>query len=987
MTNPGNKNLGIGVKVDIGAVKAELEQLKSIIQSTAKGLSVSLTQVSRDQVNAASQASREMVAIQKAMISQALQVNKSLTASGGFNWMTGGMSPTDRSQMKGFYQEQSREIKNIANSHREAAEAAAYHNMNLRGIVTTGLRVYASYFMIKTVLESVVGSFFNYLSTIETASLGMSAAFMTGGQYIDKTTGKALKGEEALRAAQEDVKSVIKELQVANFETIATLDQLIVAYQTTLPVALHKGFDKRQVMDFTLAMIQAAGSIGLPFEQMAEETRSLLMGTITPRNTRIAVILGITNADIRKYEGDTQGLFNFLMEKLSAFRVAGIEAQYTWKGLWSNMKDITLMVGGKALQPVFDAIKQSLMDIQRGVMDVDEATGKVRGFKPEFLESLRSVKDFFVNIIADVIRFNMFLDKTGGSLTAIGNILSLGMSSQMKEWNKMFEARYKANDKALMDMAMREMGFKPATQEQLLPLDWATPQAAGLTAVKTELGQVLYYTKELKKENADYKANPPPPPEDKYGGMHRSAAKELANALLGIEKSYLGLYISQIENTYRLGLVEDENYKNAKIQYAKDAEENSLKVLKVERDSIIANYESDLTQARGDTEKKAAINAKKEADLEKVNQKEIELKNNTLKTIDDAEEQYEMRRRERVDRRYKFESQMLEINAKELITRALWVIEEQSKQAQFMYEKFQISPTSFYQQEIANANVVAEEKKQLAKVEFDKWLADQTSRMELAFEGSKLEEQLWQETQVKHQEMLDKGMAAEREASTKVKETYRKMADDIRHIYDTLGVSGVIGKALEDIKNEYTNMGKNITDAMNDTASSMTSAMGDFFDYTSDGWLKLDKLIINICKDVYKALVKSMIIQPLIGGLAGLFSSTGIGVDYETGLSYSVKTGGAITPMQSGGDVYADQPYIVGERRPEVFVPNRNGAILPSIPSQSNLNVKIELTNKSGQQLAAKAGAPRISIQEVIIPVVIDAIDRDVMGLRTMLGR
>ena len=61
---------------------------------------------------------------------------------------------------------------------------------------------------------------------------------------------------------------------MANFQTIATLDQLVRAYQETLPVAMAKGFNKQMVLDYTVAMVQAAGAIGLSLDQMAEETRS-----------------------------------------------------------------------------------------------------------------------------------------------------------------------------------------------------------------------------------------------------------------------------------------------------------------------------------------------------------------------------------------------------------------------------------------------------------------------------------------------------------------------------------------------------------------------------------------------------------------------------------------------------------------------------------------------------------------------------------------
>jgi hypothetical protein len=47
------------------------------------------------------------------------------------------------------------------------------------------------------------------------------------------------------------------------------------------------------------------------------------------------------------------------------------------------------------------------------------------------------------------------------------------------------------------------------------------------------------------------------------------------------------------------------------------------------------------------------------------------------------------------------------------------------------------------------------------------------------------------------------------------------------------------------------------------------------------------------------------------------------------------QAGGAIAGMESGGDVTAGKAYIVGEKRPEVFVPREHGRIVPSIPEFS----------------------------------------------------
>lgn len=211
----------------------------------------------------------------------------------------------------------------------------------------------------------------NYLGLIETSTLGIASSFLVSGNYIDTITGKALTGQRSLIAAQQESETVINQLRYANLQTIATLDELIVSYQTTLPVAMSRGFDKKMVMEFNTAMVQAAGAIGLPFNQMAEETRSLLIGTINPRNSRIATVLGLRNEDIAKYKGDAQGLFSFLMGRLEGFRVTGEASMQTWKGLWSNFKDVSQQASGMLFEPVFNKTKQALSNFLKDAIVID----------------------------------------------------------------------------------------------------------------------------------------------------------------------------------------------------------------------------------------------------------------------------------------------------------------------------------------------------------------------------------------------------------------------------------------------------------------------------------------------------------------------------------------------------------------------------------------------------------------------------------------
>lgn len=250
---------------------------------------------------------------------------------------------------------------------------------------------------------------FGFNATVETATLGISAAFINNGEYIDDITGKVLQGKDAMKAAMRDADTVIQQLRASNLVTIATLEQLIKAYQEAAPVALSRGFNKDQVEQFTVAMMQAAGAIdttGMLMNQMGEEMRSLLNGGINPKNTRIATALGITNEDIKRYQGDVQGLFDFIMSKLAAYQAFGDELQKTWKGVASNATDVFQQMTAKATEPLFVAVRDGLYDWQQGiakiVVSTDELGNTTRRLEwnQEYVRGVERVKSELNDLIA-----------------------------------------------------------------------------------------------------------------------------------------------------------------------------------------------------------------------------------------------------------------------------------------------------------------------------------------------------------------------------------------------------------------------------------------------------------------------------------------------------------------------------------------------------------------------------------------------------------
>ncbi len=737
------------------------------------------------------------------------------------------------------------------------------------------LPLVAEVYVLKRAWDSTVGAALEYLATIETASLGISAAYMTGGQYIDQTTGKVLQGQAALRAAQEDTRKVLKDLQLANFETIATLDQLIVAYQVTLPVALSKGFDKKQVLEFTKAMVQAAGAIGLPFNQMGEETRSLLMGTINPRNTRIATVLGIRNEDIRQYRGDAEGLFNFLMDKLKAFQVAGIEAQTTWNGLWSNTKDIALMLGGQAFEPLFNAIKKGLMDMQKGALAVDEATGKITGFKPEFLESIKSVQTGVEEMIADFRRLMMLTDKIGGSLSSLmyygtkaEYYASLGLwkgadeaSKKWEEINKMLEARYRANDKALMDMAMASQGFEPAAANKVRMLERSgiTSESLGLSKVVTDYGQVLYYQKELAKITAGYKANPPKDDtkSNVYTGTRVAAIKKEYEAMLKTQKSCEELSLTYLDMFHRAGMLSDREYYGQREDELLTGMNAELSTLQNMRDKLQKAYEEGIANAKT-PEKAVALREKMTAELsaldEKVVQKQREVGQKVVKSW---EQNYE-RLRTIIARAYQTELEITKtfIDDKLDAVKSANKVEEQLNK--YLYENGLVTATAYYDRELSliKRNTQAEKDKLTAQYESTREKQDKDFLLSGATPNGEITEkgrQILAEQEKDYFTYTANIAKMDRQMTADIIHKRLEMADSLKMLYEGPdGLLSVTRKALRDIELEYGNTGKNIYDAMRGMAGDFNSALDAFFDSSSDKAGKGKELLKSIFDSMAK---------------------------------------------------------------------------------------------------------------------------------------
>jgi hypothetical protein len=99
--------------------------------------------------------------------------------------------------------------------------------------------------------------------------------------------------------------------------------------------------------------------------------------------------------------------------------------------------------------------------------------------------------------------------------------------------------------------------------------------------------------------------------------------------------------------------------------------------------------------------------------------------------------------------------------------------------------------------------------------------------------------------------------------------------------------------------------------------------------------------------DVLRRMVAEMAAAELFGALGGLKGAGGV----------LGAIGNFFTPKADGGPVSSGMPYMVGERGPELFIPNANGSIVPNGGGGITIN----------QQIVAHPGTNAADLHAVMI--------------------
>jgi len=239
--------------------------------------------------------------------------------------------------------------------------------------------------------QDLVKSGIQFNDTVATAQLGIAGLVVTLGDVRD-SMGNSVSATEQLNLALGIAREQTALLRQDSLKTVATFEQLLDTFQVSVGPGLAAGLDLDEVRKLTVDISQAASALGVPQNQLAEEVRSLLSGTIQARTTRIATALGISNEDVRRLK-ETGELFDVLEEKFQGFgEAAERQARTTFSGITTLLRGLFQEVLGQAAAPLFQQLIDLGNDLFDNVLSIRDAAGNIRP-SPEAVAAFQQIFD------------------------------------------------------------------------------------------------------------------------------------------------------------------------------------------------------------------------------------------------------------------------------------------------------------------------------------------------------------------------------------------------------------------------------------------------------------------------------------------------------------------------------------------------------------------------------------------------------------------
>ena len=281
-------------------------------------------------------------------------------------------------------------LRKIEGEATATSKAVINLSTSLKNYASMGAQMAAGAFGFSALSDSVsqlVSSGLQFNKAMETNAIGM-AGILTSMTTIN---GKNMEWNQALKASQ----GIIKGLNEDALKTAATSEELVGTFRALLGPGLGAGMKIDEIQKLTTTGVNAVKSLGLSGPQLIQELRDLVQGGITPASSTLATALGLTDADIKAAKASSEGLFNFLMERLKGFERAAQETPKTIAGMEDQLKEGLSKAMAIAVEPVQEKYKE-LMQQMSGSIFTDDL-----GINEDLANKLQTAGEHIANMVDD----------------------------------------------------------------------------------------------------------------------------------------------------------------------------------------------------------------------------------------------------------------------------------------------------------------------------------------------------------------------------------------------------------------------------------------------------------------------------------------------------------------------------------------------------------------------------------------------------------
>lgn len=186
------------------------------------------------------------------------------------------------------------------------------------------------------------------------AFFSFTASFMSNGLINGQKLSEMPVGKDTAVGLSD---KLLAKAQLDAEMSAFSLQDILASLQGTLPILMSHGMTAQQAYEINKGVAAVAKMIQLTPSQILQETRDLAQGSVTSRGSQVANALGVTNADLKKFEGDAEGLYRFLMEKFKQYGELLQEFEDTALGRFQQLQERWQTVARNMIEGVLPQFK------------------------------------------------------------------------------------------------------------------------------------------------------------------------------------------------------------------------------------------------------------------------------------------------------------------------------------------------------------------------------------------------------------------------------------------------------------------------------------------------------------------------------------------------------------------------------------------------------------------------------------------------------